>query len=63
MVGGVQWALELPAWLVWVHVVLATLTWLAVLWTVASAGRLEPRRALAPAPRMAKPSPERVGVS
>jgi cytochrome c oxidase assembly protein subunit 15 len=43
VVGGVQWALELPAELVWLHIVLATSTWLAMLWTVAAAGRLEPR--------------------
>jgi cytochrome c oxidase assembly protein subunit 15 len=45
VVGGVQWALELPGEIVWVHVALATATWLATLWTVATAGRLEPRRA------------------
>jgi cytochrome c oxidase assembly protein subunit 15 len=44
-VGGLQWALELPSELVWLHVALATTTWLAMLWTVATAGRLEPRRA------------------
>jgi cytochrome c oxidase assembly protein subunit 15 len=49
VVGGVQWALKLPGELVWAHVALATLTWLAMLWTVATAGRLEPRSA-APAP-------------
>jgi cytochrome c oxidase assembly protein subunit 15 len=43
VVGGVQWALELPAEIVWLHVALATATWLAMLWAVASAGRLEPR--------------------
>ena len=58
-VGGLQWALKLPAALVWVHVALATLTWLATLWTVASAGRLEPRRAAAPARSM----PEQVGAA
>jgi cytochrome c oxidase assembly protein subunit 15 len=42
LVGGIQWALELPAEIVWVHVSLATVTWLAMLWTVATAGRLEP---------------------
>ena len=42
-VGGLQWALELPSELVWLHVALATVTWLAMLWTVATAGRLEPR--------------------
>ncbi len=48
-VGGLQWALELPAELVWLHIALATATWLAMLWTVATAGRLEPRGAI-PAP-------------
>jgi cytochrome c oxidase assembly protein subunit 15 len=42
-IGGVQWALELPAGIVWVHVAVATGNWLAMLWTVAAAGRLEPR--------------------
>jgi cytochrome c oxidase assembly protein subunit 15 len=44
-VGGIQWALELPAEIVWVHIALATFTWLTMLWTVATAGRLEPREA------------------
>ena len=43
VVGGVQWALKLPSEIVWVHVALAITTWLAMLWTVAAAGRLEPR--------------------
>ncbi|MDX6608440.1 MAG: heme a synthase [Solirubrobacterales bacterium] len=43
LVGGLQWALKLPSEIVWVHVALATVTWLAMLWTVATAGRLEPR--------------------
>jgi len=47
VVGGLQWWLKLPGELVWVHVALATLTWLAMLWTVAAAGRLEPRGAMA----------------
>ncbi len=42
-VGSVQWSLELPSEIVWVHVALATVTWLAMLWTVATAGRLVPR--------------------
>jgi cytochrome c oxidase assembly protein subunit 15 len=42
-IGGVQWALELPAGIVWVHVGIATGNWLAMLWAVAAAGRLEPR--------------------
>jgi cytochrome c oxidase assembly protein subunit 15 len=49
VVGGVQWALKLPTEIVWVHVALATVNWLAMLWTVATAGRLEPRGE-APAP-------------
>ncbi|HEY1284676.1 MAG TPA: COX15/CtaA family protein [Solirubrobacterales bacterium] len=57
VVGGVQWALELPGELVWAHVALATLTWLAMLWTVATAGRLEPRPATA-APAGAEPRGE-----
>jgi heme a synthase len=43
IVGYVQWELELPSEIVWVHVALATLNWLAMLWTIAAAGRLEPR--------------------
>jgi cytochrome c oxidase assembly protein subunit 15 len=51
IIGGVQWALELPSELVWLHVAVATVTWLAMLWTVATAGRLEPRGAPAQARR------------
>jgi len=50
-IGGIQWALELPGELVWVHVAVATCNWLAMLWTVASAGRLEPRGEPSPALR------------
>jgi heme a synthase len=48
-IGGLQWALELPAGIVWVHVAIATGNWLAMLWTVAAAGRLEPRGESSPA--------------
>ena len=41
VIGGAQYALELPAEIVWVHVTLAAVTWLAILWTVAAAGRLQ----------------------
>jgi hypothetical protein len=34
--------------MVWVHVGLATATWLALLWAVAAAGRLVPRAATVP---------------
>lgn len=58
-IGGVQWALELPAEIVWIHVAVATLSWLAMLWTVATAGRLVPRQAPAPA----RAVPERIGAT
>src|SRR4051794_19996541 len=48
-VGGIQYALELPAEVVWVHVALACATWLTVLWAAAAAGRLVPREAVEPA--------------
>ncbi|PZS10166.1 MAG: hypothetical protein DLM64_09190 [Solirubrobacterales bacterium] len=60
LVGSVQYELTLPADMVWVHVTLATLTWLAILWAVAAAGRL-PSRAQRPRPATAAqaPPPER----
>lgn len=48
-IGGLQWYLELPTELVWVHIAVATCNWLAMLWTVATAGRLEPRGESSPA--------------
>ena len=45
LVGAVQWSLELPGEIVWLHIAIATVTWLAMLWTVAVAGRLVPRQA------------------
>jgi heme a synthase len=47
VVGFVQWGLQLPAGLVWVHVVLATASWLFVLLSAAAAGSL-PRRPTTP---------------
>ena len=49
LVGSVQYELSLPTDMVWVHVTLATLSWLALLWAVAAAGRLVPRTAVVPA--------------
>jgi heme a synthase len=43
LVGSVQYELKLPSEMVWVHVSMATVTWLTVLWVVAAAGRLAPR--------------------
>ena len=58
VIGGVQWALELPGEIVWVHVAVATCNWLAMLWTVAAAGRLEPRsESAAPAAESAERRP------
>jgi cytochrome c oxidase assembly protein subunit 15 len=50
-VGGLQWALELPAGLVWIHIAIAVGNWLAMLWTVAAAGRLETRGESSPVTR------------
>jgi cytochrome c oxidase assembly protein subunit 15 len=45
LVGSVQYELRLPSDIVWVHVALATLTWVVLVWAVVAAGRLVPRRA------------------
>jgi cytochrome c oxidase assembly protein subunit 15 len=63
LIGSVQYELKLPTDIVWVHVSLATFTWLAVLWAVAEAGRLAPRRAQVrpPEPPVTAPEFETVG--
>ncbi len=43
LVGLDQYKTHLPTELVWVHVSLASLTWVAVLWTACAAGRLRAR--------------------
>lgn len=43
VVGTLQYMLELPAEIVWVHVAAAAATWLCLLWSTAAAGRLAPR--------------------
>jgi cytochrome c oxidase assembly protein subunit 15 len=58
VVGGVQWELKLPGEIVWVHVALATVTWLAMLCTVATAGRLEPRGESSDAGRRPERAPD-----
>jgi heme a synthase len=45
LIGLDQYKTHLPAELVWVHVSLASLAWVAVLWTACAAGRLAPRAA------------------
>jgi cytochrome c oxidase assembly protein subunit 15 len=49
LVGSVQYELKLPTDMVWVHVTLATASWLITLWAVAAAGRLVPATARVPA--------------
>jgi cytochrome c oxidase assembly protein subunit 15 len=58
LVGSVQYELRLPSDIVWVHVGLATATWLALLWAVAAAGRPVPREAVIPSaePSVGAPS-------
>jgi cytochrome c oxidase assembly protein subunit 15 len=48
LVGSVQYELKLPTDMVWVHVALATLTWLAILWAFAAAGSLRSRTGAEP---------------
>ncbi|HET9093829.1 MAG TPA: hypothetical protein VFN36_01990, partial [Solirubrobacteraceae bacterium] len=44
LLGSVQYELKLPGEMVWLHIVLATGTWLVTLWAVAREGRIgEPR--------------------
>jgi cytochrome c oxidase assembly protein subunit 15 len=50
-VGLDQYKTHLPAELVWVHVALASCTWLAALWAACAAGAFVPRRARAGAER------------
>ena len=50
-VGLDQYKTHLPTELVWVHVGLASLSWLAALWAACAAGALAPERARAPAER------------
>jgi heme a synthase len=45
VVGTVQYDAHLPTELVWVHVALASLCWLCVLWAIAAIGHPEPREA------------------
>ncbi|HET9719143.1 MAG TPA: COX15/CtaA family protein [Solirubrobacteraceae bacterium] len=48
LIGSAQYELRLPAEMVWIHVVLATITWIVGLWAVAVEGQLVPRRATLP---------------
>jgi cytochrome c oxidase assembly protein subunit 15 len=60
LVGSVQYELKLPTDMVWVHVALATASWVVLLWAVAAEGRLVPRAAPAPIAAAAdSPEPRR----
>ena len=43
VIGFAQYELELPAEIVWLHILVATGSWLALLFAAAAAGRLAPR--------------------
>jgi cytochrome c oxidase assembly protein subunit 15 len=45
VIGAVQFEAHLPTELVWVHVLVASMSWLCVVWAVAAIGRLDPSRA------------------
>jgi cytochrome c oxidase assembly protein subunit 15 len=45
VIGAVQFETHLPTELVWVHVLVASLSWLCVVWAIAAIGRLDPSRA------------------
>src|SRR3954465_15932994 len=47
-VGFIQYETGLPGEVVWIHVVLATCTWLSLMWSVNAAGRLPPPPTRAP---------------
>jgi cytochrome c oxidase assembly protein subunit 15 len=58
LIGSVQYELRLPADIVWVHVGLATATWIALLWTAAAAGRLVAPKAAVPRAERSLDPPE-----
>jgi cytochrome c oxidase assembly protein subunit 15 len=59
VIGTTQYLLHLPAELVWVHVGLASFTWVSLLWAVAQTGRLAPAPAAAPAALSSAPGRSR----
>jgi len=61
LVGSVQYELHLPSDMVWVHVLLATVTWVALLWSVVAMGRLAPRLRAVPVAEGPLGRPERTG--
>ncbi|HEX2087000.1 MAG TPA: hypothetical protein VHF89_15065, partial [Solirubrobacteraceae bacterium] len=51
VIGFAQYELELPAEIVWLHILVATAAWIALLFAVAAAGRLAPRTVVESDPR------------
>jgi cytochrome c oxidase assembly protein subunit 15 len=45
VIGAVQYETHLPTELVWVHVAVASVSWLCVVWAIATIGRPDPSRA------------------
>lgn len=43
VVGAIQYFNGLPSFVVWIHIVVATLAWVAMMWAICSAGRPVPR--------------------
>jgi heme a synthase len=56
VVGLDQYETHLPTELVWIHVVLASLTWLSTLWAACAAGRPAPHTASSTEHRVAPPA-------
>lgn len=51
VVGAIQYYNGLPTEVVWVHIVIATLAWMTMMWAVCAAGRAVPRAERAEQPR------------
>jgi cytochrome c oxidase assembly protein subunit 15 len=49
VVGAIQYFNGLPAGIVWIHIVIATVAWMTMMWAVCAAGRAVPRAERAPA--------------
>jgi cytochrome c oxidase assembly protein subunit 15 len=54
VIGFAQYTLDLPAGLVWIHIVVASAAWVALLFSVAAAGRLVPAEASVPSEQQQK---------
>jgi heme a synthase len=48
LIGVVQYELKLPGEIVWIHVCMATITWVVTVWAVVVEGRLPSRKGKAP---------------